>query len=295
MRVEHITVKVNITHSYRGDLAVSLISPSGMVSQLSEVHGDSGNNYANWTFSSVRHWGEMSAGTWTLKIVDDEVGDSGTLTTAELSIFGTAPLTPTVAITSPSQNASQEMGQPVAIHVSAEGNIGRVELRENGNLIATDLEAPYSFDVTPSTVAPIYTAVAFDTENAFGQSDAVTLSILSPYQLWISGFPRLSETAASADPDGDGFSNEQEFSAKTNPGNASSALRILSFSRNLTGNQVSLTWQSSSGVSYQLQSSANLSTWSDVGAVVPATGTSTSLTFGITSASQQYFRIRTTP
>lgn len=295
IRVEHVTVKVSITHGYRGDLAISLISPSGMVSQLSEAHGDDGSNYANWTFSTVRHWGEMSVGTWTLKIVDEGAADAGTLTSAELSIFGTAAFTPSVAITSPNDNSSLGMEQPVTILVSAVGNTARCELRENGIVIASDTEAPYSFDVLPSTSAPTYTAVAYDTDNIFSQSNAVTLSILSPYQQWINGFPNLTNTSASADPDGDGFSNEQEFAAKTNPGDAASALKILSFSHDLATAQVTMTWQSIEGVSYQLQQSENLSAWSDVGAIVPATGASTSLTFSITPASKQFFRIRTAP
>lgn len=64
MRVEHVTMKVSITHPNRGELVVTLTSPSGMAIQLSEVHGDNNDNYSNWTFSSVRHWGEQSQGTW---------------------------------------------------------------------------------------------------------------------------------------------------------------------------------------------------------------------------------------
>ncbi|MFD0893904.1 S8 family serine peptidase [Luteolibacter ambystomatis] len=91
LRVEHVTVKVNISHGYRGDLAITLTSPSGVSDVLAASHGDPGNDYADWTFSSVRHWGESSAGTWTLKIADLDAGIEGTLNSAELTVRGTTP------------------------------------------------------------------------------------------------------------------------------------------------------------------------------------------------------------
>jgi len=91
VRVEHVTLALDITHTYRGDLAITLTSPSGMTSKLTEVHGDGGNDF-HWTFSSVRHWGELSTGTWTLKIADVAAVDTGTLDAATLTLSG-APTT----------------------------------------------------------------------------------------------------------------------------------------------------------------------------------------------------------
>jgi subtilisin-like proprotein convertase family protein len=91
VRVEHVALTLDITHPYRGDLAITLTSPSGMTSRLAEVHNDGGNNY-HWTFSSVRHWGESSTGTWTLKIADVAAVDIGTLDAATLTLSG-APTT----------------------------------------------------------------------------------------------------------------------------------------------------------------------------------------------------------
>jgi subtilisin-like proprotein convertase family protein len=92
LRVEHVTVNVTINHTARGDLAVTLTSPSGTVSRLAEVHDDTANNYSNWTFSTVHHWGENSQGVWTVKITDTVAQDSGTLTSITLKTWGvTAP------------------------------------------------------------------------------------------------------------------------------------------------------------------------------------------------------------
>ena len=90
MRVEQVTATVDIRHAYRGNLAITLVSPSGMESRLSEVHADSGDHYEGWTFSSVRHWGEEAQGTWSLRIADRTASNVGTLRWARVEFFGTA-------------------------------------------------------------------------------------------------------------------------------------------------------------------------------------------------------------
>lgn len=90
IRVERVLVNVSITHASRGHLAVTLTSPNGTVSRLAEKHGDTGDHYTNWTFSTVRSWGENSAGNWALKITDGTAGTTGTLTSATITVFGTA-------------------------------------------------------------------------------------------------------------------------------------------------------------------------------------------------------------
>ncbi len=90
VRVEHASVRLSASHTNHRHLDITLTSPSGMVSQLGvSASGKSGESLTNWTFSSVRHWGENATGTWTLKIADRISGISGSLTAAELQLFGT--------------------------------------------------------------------------------------------------------------------------------------------------------------------------------------------------------------
>lgn len=88
LRVEHVTVKTDITHASRGQLEVLLTSPKGTVSRLAEKHTDVGKNYSNWTFMTVRNWGEPAQGVWTLTVRDRLKSTTGTLKAATLTVFG---------------------------------------------------------------------------------------------------------------------------------------------------------------------------------------------------------------
>uniref|UniRef100_A0A8C3B0Z1 SPC3 n=1 Tax=Cyclopterus lumpus TaxID=8103 RepID=A0A8C3B0Z1_CYCLU len=70
--VEHVVVRVAIAHSRRGDLSITLASPSGTVSQLlaNRPLDDSPEGFPNWEFMTTHSWGERAAGEWTLKIQD---------------------------------------------------------------------------------------------------------------------------------------------------------------------------------------------------------------------------------
>lgn len=90
IRVEHVLVTVNIRHTSRGQLEAELTSPSGMKSRLAEKHTDTGDDYPNWTFSSVRHWGEAAQGTWSVRVADRTAGTIGTQLMVRLEIYGTS-------------------------------------------------------------------------------------------------------------------------------------------------------------------------------------------------------------
>ncbi len=102
--VEHVQVDFTATHSRRGNLEVTLTSPSGMVSHLGPPRpGDDGSNFNNWHFRSVRHWGESPVGTWTLRVADRGAFVEGVWNSWFLTIFGTdAP--PVLTVTPASLN-----------------------------------------------------------------------------------------------------------------------------------------------------------------------------------------------
>lgn len=123
-RVEHVTVKANITHSFRGNLRITLISPSGMESVLADTFNDTtypAANY-NWTFSSVHHWGESAYGTWTVKVADlsgNANTTGGTLENVTLTLFGGAHAFPNhpPSVTSASLNVSGQAFEDETVQV----------------------------------------------------------------------------------------------------------------------------------------------------------------------------------
>lgn len=88
--VEKVEVVFDADHVFRGDLEVVLVSPEGTESILAEMHSDPGDDYNNWVFSSVRHWGELALGDWTLRVSDEFEGDEGIWNSWQINVYGTA-------------------------------------------------------------------------------------------------------------------------------------------------------------------------------------------------------------
>ena len=86
--LETVEVILNASHTRRGDLAISLTSPSGTTSILAEQHADTKDDYDSWRFSTVHSWGEDSFGNWTLTISDDRSGTAGTFDDWQLLLHG---------------------------------------------------------------------------------------------------------------------------------------------------------------------------------------------------------------
>jgi subtilisin family serine protease len=77
-------VSVNITHTYRGDLAIYLIAPDGTSYQLKASSYDGTDNLV--ASYAVNLSSETASGTWTLRITDAYAGDSGTLNSWTLEL-----------------------------------------------------------------------------------------------------------------------------------------------------------------------------------------------------------------
>ncbi len=78
------SIKVSITHTYKGDLVVDLVAPDGTVVNLHNRTGGSADNI-NETFTKNLS-GEAANGTWTLRVRDAAFLDTGTLNNWTLDI-----------------------------------------------------------------------------------------------------------------------------------------------------------------------------------------------------------------
>jgi len=69
--VTHVQVRIEkIVAPAIGELGIVLVAPSGMQSTLLEPRFDFSDDMTNWTFSSLRSWGENPEGTWKLQFRD---------------------------------------------------------------------------------------------------------------------------------------------------------------------------------------------------------------------------------
>ncbi len=161
--------------------------------RLRDAYG-SGDYYSNWTLSSVRNWGELSTGIWTLKVADlSSTGNStgGTLTAASLKLFDSpgTPVNPApvALITQPTAGQRFSPGTTINVEISATdltvgvttGTVTQVELFDNDVSIGIDTAGPYLFSVAPAIGSHSLVVKATDCGSAIGTSVSVAFSVVN--------------------------------------------------------------------------------------------------------------------
>jgi subtilisin-like proprotein convertase family protein len=86
--VATLQLSLNITHTFRGDLVVTLISPGGTQFIVSNRAGGSTDNIIITNQAITTFNGTPAAGTWQLKVTDLAAADVGTLNSWSLFING---------------------------------------------------------------------------------------------------------------------------------------------------------------------------------------------------------------
>jgi subtilisin-like proprotein convertase family protein len=143
INVEWAEVMFDATHPSRGDLKVTLTSPSGTESILAEPHYDPGTDYYKWVFTSNRNWGETSLGDWTLEVSDDVENEAPadgsplpvqTWNSWKLNLYGTAKSNVTITADDASGNengntaqfivtrSGGDLNKPLTVNYSVAGN-----------------------------------------------------------------------------------------------------------------------------------------------------------------------------
>ena len=121
------------------------------------------------------------------------------------------------------------------------------------------------------------TTVTFTYEGGGGEH------LNSPLETWRQdNFGTISDSgdaADDADPDGDGVTNINEYTAGTDPLDGDSFFEIILLTRAAVTELVTVTWSSIPGRSYTLQKSVDLSpgSWDNIATGIIATGATTSL------------------
>ena len=157
--IQSIKVHLDITHTYIGDLVVSLISPTGKSVKLHDRSGGSANDiHSDYNSSSmpqlVHFLGEQTEGEWTLHVQDLAAQDRGRLQNWSLEITGQEERAIYV---------EEDPGLIIPDNV-ANGLERSLNVSENGQLqeieIEVDITHTYIGDLRIALVAPNGTRVA---------------------------------------------------------------------------------------------------------------------------------------
>lgn len=70
LSLEHVRVRLQTDHPLRGDLRITLVSPSGTRSILQRLNDDTSPGPVDWTYMSTRHFYEPSRGEWKISVSD---------------------------------------------------------------------------------------------------------------------------------------------------------------------------------------------------------------------------------
>lgn len=97
LEIEEVNVYTNVTHPYKGDLAIYVVSPAGTAVLLHNHSGASGDNVTGWfdtnlgTFEQLSKLeGEHAQGAWNLKVEDAFPANTGSLAAWSLEVCGRA-------------------------------------------------------------------------------------------------------------------------------------------------------------------------------------------------------------
>ncbi|MCA9550979.1 MAG: trypsin-like serine protease [Myxococcales bacterium] len=134
--ITNLTVSVNISHTYRGDLAVQLVSPGGTTHILSNRAGGSADNLIISNLDVNTFDGESASGVWRLRVQDLARADTGTINSFSVNITATCdgggnpPPTPTGWSASATPNVATVDNGSVcnSVTVSGSGNASEVQL-----------------------------------------------------------------------------------------------------------------------------------------------------------------------
>jgi subtilisin family serine protease/subtilisin-like proprotein convertase family protein len=225
LHVEHVEVDLNITDPDAGNIQVTLTSPNGTTSVLQASRDFQANgvdytfdgtlnaagtavtpnaNYADWATSSVRDWGESSAGTWTVTVADMDSAETGaTFDNFTLKLYGASDYAPVA----PNLTASTQQNTPVSLNLLSDtydtdgtftiapGSLTIVSQPANGSLSVNPQTGQVTY--TPNyyfTGTDSFTYLVKDTNGVASRTATVTINTALVSQAPVAGNVTTSTT-----------------------------------------------------------------------------------------------------
>ncbi len=178
--VEHIEVRVDITHPHIGDLVITLTAPDGTVSTLVDrpQNGAYPLDNLNFQLATVAHWGTNSAGTWTLAVQDANAnGSGGTLNNFSISLHGSQASSDDMYVFTNSWAAMAAAEPQRATIDGGDGDDTANFAAVGGDVTAALDGGPSTIDGVGFTLNDIEHAIGGDGDDTFtGDASANTLS-----------------------------------------------------------------------------------------------------------------------
>lgn len=170
MTVTSVSVNVNITHTYQGDLEVSLIGPDGTTVLLHNRTGGGADNIVTTYNVTTRSnqslsafGGKNTSGTWSLRVRDLAAIDVGTLNSWKVVLNGYYTASPGLSI--PDNNTT---GVTSTISVPATGSVSDIRVRVN-------ITHTYQGDLEVSLIGPDGTTVLLHNRTGGSTDNVVTV------------------------------------------------------------------------------------------------------------------------
>ncbi len=141
--ISALSVTVDVTHPYRGDLIVKLVRQGGGEVVLSDRAGGSADDLKK-TFAVTAFDGQDAAGTWSLVVIDKAKSDVGKLNSWKLSITrGSAA--PTSQSYSSTESKPIKDNDPAGVSTDiAVADAGKIKALS----VTVDVTHPYKGDLT---------------------------------------------------------------------------------------------------------------------------------------------------
>ncbi|HDS09336.1 MAG TPA: hypothetical protein ENN73_03825, partial [Firmicutes bacterium] len=239
--ITDVNVYLNISHTYKGDLKVSLTSPEGTEIMLHNRSGGSTDNIIGWYDTAIPEdgpgklsdlIGQNGSGQWKIKVSDNAGQDTGTLNSWRLELFyygQPSDTTPPAAITNLNAVSGNVEGTVILTWTSPgdDGTVGQ----------ASKYTLKYNtVNITSANWNSSTEITGLSTPKTAGSAETVTVSGLTPGQLYYFAIktedeiPNISDlsnvpsaTAKQAHPillvdDDDGATLETYYTAALNAG-----------------------------------------------------------------------------
>jgi subtilisin-like proprotein convertase family protein len=152
---EGLSVSVDITHTFRGDVIIELTSPSGITVELKGLDGNDTADNVSETYVVTGVSGEPVSGNWQLKVSDGYEGDDGVFNSWSLSGTSLTPPRTVTGLAAPETPFSDSKSISSEIELSAEGEVSPDEFEVEVNIthsyrsdVVLELESPSGKRIT---------------------------------------------------------------------------------------------------------------------------------------------------